>query len=281
MTTRAISIDGFPERPERTPAACGPAPQLDWIAIERLVVDHAYQREITRQGRRNVVAIATHFDWRYFSPVVVAPIAGGRFAIVDGQHRTTAAALVGHESVPCQIIMAAPGEQARAFSAINGATTRVHTLAMHKAAVAAGDPAAVAIEICAAEAGVVILANPLSEFAQEPGQTMAIGTLREALAAHGHNAVLLGLRAATGGRNAVRGNLPACIVRAVIELAAGWRAGGGGDDAFLDTIGRQLLIREAELAARERRPKQSVAAALAARLRPRLDMAQTSARIGA
>ena len=52
MAVRAICIETFPERPGRAPTDCGPAPQLDWIAIDRLVIDDDYQREITRQGRR-------------------------------------------------------------------------------------------------------------------------------------------------------------------------------------------------------------------------------------
>jgi hypothetical protein len=40
----------------------------------------------------------------------------------DGQHRTTSAAIVGYESVPCQIVIAAKEEQAAAFKAINGTT---------------------------------------------------------------------------------------------------------------------------------------------------------------
>jgi ParB-like nuclease domain len=70
-----------------------PAPFLEWIAVERLVVDTEYQRESGRRGATNVIQIAEHFDRSKFAPVIVAPVEGGRFAIVDGQHRTTAATL--------------------------------------------------------------------------------------------------------------------------------------------------------------------------------------------
>jgi hypothetical protein len=69
--------------------APGPAPQLQWIAIEFLVVDTDYQREISRRGAINVMQIAEHFDWSKFAPVIVAPVEGGRYAIVDGRHRDT------------------------------------------------------------------------------------------------------------------------------------------------------------------------------------------------
>jgi hypothetical protein len=58
--------------------APGPAPFLEWIAIERLVVDTEYQREIGRRGATNVIQIAEHLDWSKFAPVIVAPVEGGR-----------------------------------------------------------------------------------------------------------------------------------------------------------------------------------------------------------
>jgi ParB-like nuclease domain len=73
----------------------GPAPFLEWIETDKLVVDVTYQREIGRRGATNVNQIAENFDWSKFAPVIVAPVEGGQFAIVDGQHRTTAAILRG------------------------------------------------------------------------------------------------------------------------------------------------------------------------------------------
>jgi ParB-like nuclease domain len=69
---------------------------------DELVVDVTYQREIGRRGAVNVNQIAENFDWSKFAPVIVAPVEGGQFAIVDGQHRTAAAMLRGQEKVPCQ-----------------------------------------------------------------------------------------------------------------------------------------------------------------------------------
>src|ERR1700693_5195445 len=84
---------------------------LQWLKITDLVVDPAYQRPIVGKGRRNVDRIARAFSWSCFAPVVVSPVEGGKFAIIDGQHRTTAAALVGFDSVPCQVVIAAREEQ--------------------------------------------------------------------------------------------------------------------------------------------------------------------------
>jgi hypothetical protein len=106
---RPISAEGF-EKPKSVSA--GAAPMLQWLKITDLVVDPAYQRPIVGKGRQNVDRIALAFSWSCFAPVVVSPVAGGKFAIIDGQHRTTAATLVGFESVPCQIVIAAKEEQA-------------------------------------------------------------------------------------------------------------------------------------------------------------------------
>jgi hypothetical protein len=99
------------------------------LKIADLVVDPAYQRPIIGKGRQNVDRIARTFSWSCFAPVVVSPVEGGKFAIIDGQHRTTSAALVGFESVPCQIVIAAREEQAAAFKAINGTTTPISQMA--------------------------------------------------------------------------------------------------------------------------------------------------------
>lgn len=61
---------------------------------------------------------------RQFAPIIGAPIEGGQWAIVDGQHRTTAAVLRGIEKVPCQVVQADRIQQAAAFAAVNGSVTK-------------------------------------------------------------------------------------------------------------------------------------------------------------
>ena len=106
---RSISAEGF-QKPKSV--AAGAAPMLQWLKIADLVVDPAYQRPIVGKGRQNVDRIAQTFSWSCFAPVVVSPVEGGKFAIIDGQHRTTSAAILGFDSVPCQIVIAAREEQA-------------------------------------------------------------------------------------------------------------------------------------------------------------------------
>src|SRR5689334_9126401 len=120
----------------------GPAPFLDWIEVEKLVVDTTYQREIGRRGTVNVQQIAEQFDWSKFAPVIVAPVEGGQFAIVDGQHRTTAAILRGQKTVPCQVVQADRAKQAAAYAAVNGNVTKTTAQQLYHARVAARDPQA-------------------------------------------------------------------------------------------------------------------------------------------
>ncbi|MEA2772249.1 MAG: hypothetical protein QOD93_5211 [Acetobacteraceae bacterium] len=80
---------------------------------------------MTRAGSVNIARIAEYFEWSKFSPVIVAPVEGGLFSIIDGQHRATAAALRGVPEVPCEIVHIDRTRQAEAFAAINDNTTKV------------------------------------------------------------------------------------------------------------------------------------------------------------
>src|SRR5580693_7468122 len=99
-----------------SPLSDGPAPYMDWIEVNRLVVDKTYQRDISRAGSANINRIAEFFEWAKFSPVIVAPVEGGRFTVIDGQHRATAAMLRGIEKVPCEIVHIDRARQAETFA---------------------------------------------------------------------------------------------------------------------------------------------------------------------
>src|SRR5690606_16959607 len=73
-----------------------------------------------------------------FAPVLCAPIEGGLYSIIDGQHRVHAAAMCGVEAVPCQIVQIDKQEQAASFAAVNGNVTKITAFNLLKAALAAG-----------------------------------------------------------------------------------------------------------------------------------------------
>lgn len=208
------------------PSNFGPAPDLRWIAIERLVVDPAYQRDLNRQSARHIRQIVERFDWRLFSAVIVSPIPGGQFAVVDGQHRTTAAALCGIDHVPCQVIQADPGMQARAFEAINGKVIQVTKLAQYKAALAAGNEEALQLRAICAKAGLRMLT---SNFGQQckAGDTMAYNAVAHVCKTLAEGVAVYVLRCARATVRAdgtyVRAQTIAAMAAVLTELRREWQ----------------------------------------------------------
>jgi len=216
--------------------APGPAPFLEWIEVGRLVVDSTYQREIGRRGTVNVHQIAANFDWSKFAPVIVAPVEGGQFAIVDGQHRTTAAILRDQKKVPCQVVQADRAQQAAAYAAVNGNITKTTAQQLYHAKVAAGDPQTLQLaEVCAA-AGVEIVRRNFIQSQLKPGQTQAVGALARCLALYGRDTLITALQCITHTADGNAGFVRATIVQALCEVldeAPVWRDAG---EALLRTM---------------------------------------------
>jgi len=144
----ALDVASFPA--VKGPADLGCATQQLWIDIRDFVIDRSYQRDITNRGRKNIIRIAGAFNWSCFSPVIASPVEGGLYAIVDGQHRTLAAKLLGVEKVPSAIVIMSAKEQAEAFQAINGNLTRISRYQMFRAEIKSGKATSLKVaEICA------------------------------------------------------------------------------------------------------------------------------------
>lgn len=225
-TTFPREIDGKLVGAFKRPPGFGTVCELRWLPITALRVDPRYQREISPKGRRNVRAIAENFSWSRFATVVVAPLDDALFAIVDGQHRTTAAAALGIDSVPCLIIHADAGEQAQAFRAINAATTRVHPVQLHKAALAAGDREAGLVDALCREAGIRVLGYCIAGGQMKARETVSIEALyrlsreRRGLAL----AVLRGIAAqAQDGQNLLRSLVLDALRLVLADHPAWWR----------------------------------------------------------
>src|ERR1700732_1429561 len=171
----------------------GPAPFLEWIEIEKLGVDDTYQREIGRRGTMNVHQISENFDWSKFAPVIVAPVEGGRFAIVDGQHRTTAAMLRDIKEVPCQVVQADRAKQAAAYAAVNGNITKTTPQQLYHARLAAGHADCVALDQVCAAAGVEVVRRNLVMKRVQVGQTQSVGALSRCLRDYGSATLITAL----------------------------------------------------------------------------------------
>ncbi|WPE19892.1 DUF6551 family protein [Shinella zoogloeoides] len=207
-------------------SSLGVEPRLAWIPISKLRIDPAYQREILRNGQTNILKIAMNFDWALFGVVVVAEIGDGLFAIVDGQHRTTAAAVREAQQVPCIVIEASPAKQAEAFAAINGAVTAISPLAIFAAKVAAEDADALALTRACEQAGVSICRYPVPASNMKPGQTLAVQALQSCAATYGLTLLTLALKGVVRAANGRPGLVKAAAVKAVVhvfEVESSWQ----------------------------------------------------------
>jgi hypothetical protein len=205
----------------QSPFSPGPAPMLDWVSVERFVVDDSYQREVGKRGRSNVQHIAEHFDWSKFAPVIVAPVEGGLYAIVDGQHRTTAAILRGIDQVPCQVVQADRAQQAAAYAAVNGNITKTTPQQLFHARLAAGDKNAQELKKVCDAGGVEILRRNLILAKMKVGQTQAVGALARCLRDYGSDTLITALQCITETADGNAGFVRATIVEALCEVLKG------------------------------------------------------------
>ena len=171
------------------------APMLDWLRIADLVLDDRYQRPLERANWSLINKIAQDFRWSRFAPVLVAPLEGGRFAIVDGQHRAHAAQLVGLERIPAQIVQMDLRAQADAFAWVNGHVRPVTKHALYRAALAAGEPWALAARDAVEAAGCRLMTSNGSRLTKKPGEIYSIALIRRLVDQGCGSVVTVGLRA--------------------------------------------------------------------------------------
>lgn len=159
----------------------GAVGHLEMLPIASLIIDDTYQRAVSSGSVRNIRRICKGFDWAKFLPVIVAKD-GDHYAIVDGQHRTTAALTLGIEKVPCYVLGCTPSEAAAAFAAINGNVTPMGPADIWFAELAAGGASALALQKVLDAAGVKITRKKEGMVA---GESRSINVLRRALAFYG------------------------------------------------------------------------------------------------
>ena len=165
------------------------APMLEWLPIDRLVIDDRYQRPLDRANWAAIKTIAENFHWSRFTPVLVAPIEDGLFAIIDGQHRSHAAAICGFKSVPAMAVHMTRAEQASAFSWVNGTVVRLNIFHRFKAALAAGEDWAVRCDAACSDAGCKLMTFHNGASRRSAGEIYTIQTVREFIKG-GHDAAL-------------------------------------------------------------------------------------------
>lgn len=176
---RPIDLSVFHASAHMAPNDGDDAPELLWVPIAALVFDDRYQRNIEQRGRSNILKIAKSFDWGRFTPLLVAPVNGGKLAVIDGQHRAHAAALRGHRCVPAMVCQMSLKEQAQAFAWVNGNVTAVSGFHIYRAALASEEPWAVNSQAAVAAAGCRLMHGNSSASMKKPRDLYCISTIRK------------------------------------------------------------------------------------------------------
>lgn len=240
----------------KTKPVKGQPGRLIWLPFDKLVIDERYQRPIGKAGRANVLHILAAFDWGKFEPVIVTPLGhDGLYAIVDGQHRTTAAYMhPAVDEVPCMAVDLTPAEAADAFAAINGQVTAVTPTQIYAARLAAGDIGAKALQAVLERAGVRVLKYKFPQTPYEVGDTLAVGTLYGCLKEYGPLVLERALQAITKSLDGNPGAVSAPIIKAlcaVLSSTPAWLQAGERLWEAMDEAGLGDIVTRATLEAKK------------------------------
>jgi hypothetical protein len=215
---RPITTVGF----ERPLSLCtGDCPELNWIAITDLVVACGGEKEVDGPSHLTIKRIADTFSWSCFAPVIVTPTEAGKFVIIDGFRRVTAAAVVGFDAVPCQIVTADPDQLAVASKVLNGGSRPNSRMASHAVKLAYSEPTALRLSQICERAGVQLLRYPVPIDRQAAGQTMAIAAMSQCLTRHGEATLITALHCVTQTTNNHPGLLTGRMIKALCAVLDG------------------------------------------------------------
>jgi hypothetical protein len=134
----------------------GDKPELKWVAVDKIIVDHNYQREIKPQ---RVAQILRDFTWSQFGALSLSEHDDGHFSVYDGQHRAAAARMHPDISeVPAVVVrVAGSSAEAEAFLGININRTAVSTVERYWAGLEAQDKDMIRVRDVLAAAGCEVI----------------------------------------------------------------------------------------------------------------------------
>lgn len=120
----------------------GAPPSLEFVSVDRLEVDPAYQRATDGpHSQKIIVGMVKCWDWSLCQPLVVSRRPDGRMMILDGQHRHAGAKRRGDIAhLPCVVLAGidVPGE-AKTFVNLNTKRQRLSQADVFNGMLAAGD----------------------------------------------------------------------------------------------------------------------------------------------
>lgn len=187
---------------------------LEMVELSRMVIDYNYQRSMTLGSVKTARRIARDFDWRKFTPVIGVRVANNLIAIVDGQHRASAAKARGIQAAPTYILDATLQEAAAAFAAINGNVTPMNAQDIYRAKLVGGDPEALALQAVLDVAGVSVISGKVASL---KGQTRSVGVLQRCLRVYGSDMLTLALQCITETGDGNVGLIIGSVVNGIIE----------------------------------------------------------------
>jgi len=154
-------------------------PRFEWIDPKALLVDEAYQRNLSERSAKLIAKIVSGWDWARFKPPVVVEVEGA-LHVIDGQH--TAIGAVTHGGIPQIPVMVVEAleaqDRARAFVGHNKDRLTVTPQQIYFAELAAGDDNARTVAAVCERSGVTILKYPPPFGRFKVGDTMAVNTVR-------------------------------------------------------------------------------------------------------
>jgi hypothetical protein len=163
----------------------GPKPDLQWVPVDKIHVDHNYQRELKPQRVRQILR---DFQWSRFTPVQLSERGDGTFNVFDGQHRVEAARqhpLI--DAVPAAIVrLDGLREEAGAFLDVNVNRSAVTTIEKYHAGLEAGD--AEMMRVCAVleTAGCEVV--PAQGIGLKANRTQAVTVVARSIRSYGEGA---------------------------------------------------------------------------------------------
>lgn len=194
----------------------GRQPELAFIDVDRLVIDRTYQREV---DSAHVQRILEAFSWRFFQAITVTPLKDGKYAVIDGQHRTVAARAHPEVSkIPCVVVDAKTAkEQAEGFIRMNMSQRRISTVEIYWAALAAEEPEYLTMEKLFARCGIQVATGVGTGIL--PAKTLAaVNTVRNRVRRHGEKTMETALKAVVTAWPDTPNTLTAWIVAATEQV---------------------------------------------------------------
>lgn len=163
-----------------------PMPAVRLVDPRDLVVELAYQRDLSDKSHGLIRRIVANWNWARFKPPICADSDGSLF-VIDGQHTAIAAATHPKiTKIPILVVKASAIEgRAACFVAHNRDRISLSPFQIFHAETASGDKDARAILKIVIDCGASIPRSPLTKGYAKPGQLVSVNETRKIYTNHG------------------------------------------------------------------------------------------------